>query len=424
MLVIFYARPLPVPKAGDTLRAFSLPTTIRTREPIPMTFLHPRFWPRILLWLCTGFVIYLLLLAAWTLWQIPPLTFGNALQAVRKDAQESVAEKREGNMKGYQWASLSQINKEAYQAIIAAEDGRFYQHGGIDWDAIRQAAEKNWQRKTFSVGGSTIPQQTVKNVYLSNSRSLIRKYRELMGTYLLENKLKKNEILEVYLNIIEFGPDIYGIHHAARYYFNKTPAQLNAREGAYLAVLMPAPKKYFYSVYQAKRMAPHHNRKYQRILRDMRRMGQLSEARYRDYANHTFYGAPPLDKKVIETLDSLDEPQNEEASKSEHDEVVTQQAAINTAENPVLSADEMPAENSADQAADDNIFVDEADTANSPDTEQTAAADTAAEFAAGDTTGVTGSESAAASDTENADAPATIPAQIQAKVPASATSEL
>ena len=277
-----------------------------------MSLLHPRHWPRILFWLCTGFVVYLLLLAAWTLWQIPPLSWGNALQSVQKDAIAAVAEKRDGNMKGYQWVHLNQVSKEAWQAIIAAEDGRFYQHEGIDWDAIRMAAEKNWQRKTFSVGGSTIPQQTVKNVYLSNSRSLIRKYRELIGTYLLESKLEKNEILEVYLNIIEFGPDIYGIHHAARYYFNKTPAQLTAREGAYLAVLMPAPKKYFYSIYQAKRMAPHHNRKYQRILRDMRRMGQLSEARYRDYANQTFYGAPPLDKKVIENLDSLDEPQRDE----------------------------------------------------------------------------------------------------------------
>lgn len=277
-----------------------------------MSLLHPRRWPGILFWLCSAVVIYLLLLALFTLWQIPPLSWGNALQTVREDAEAAVAGKRNDNMKGYQWATLNQINKEAYQAIIAAEDGRFYLHGGIDWDAIRLAAEKNWQRKTFSVGGSTIPQQTVKNVYLSNHRSLIRKYRELLGTYLLEAKLEKHEILEVYLNIIEFGPDIYGIHHAARYYFNKSPAQLTAREGAYLAVLMPAPKKYYYSIHQAKRMAPHHNRKYQRILRDMRRMGQLSEVRYRGYANQTFYGAPPLDKKVIDNLDQLDESPRDE----------------------------------------------------------------------------------------------------------------
>lgn len=277
-----------------------------------MSFFHPRRWPRILFWLCAGFALYLLLLALYTLWQIPPLHSENALQNVRADAEESVADKRDGNTKGYKWTNLKNVNKEAYQAIIASEDGRFYQHGGIDWDAISQAAEKNWQRKTFSVGGSTITQQTVKNVYLSNNRSLIRKYRELMGTYLLEYKLSKKEILEVYLNIIEFGPDIYGIHHAARFYFNKTPAQLTAREGAFLAVLMPAPKKYFYSIYQAKRMNTRHNRKYQRILRDMRRQGNLNEGQYRAYANHTFYGAPPLDKNTIENLDDFDEQLAEE----------------------------------------------------------------------------------------------------------------
>lgn len=306
-----------------------------------MSFLHPRRWPRLLFWLCTAFALYLLLLALYTLWQIPPIKGENALQNVRENAQASVAEKRAGNTKGYKWVNLRNIKKEAYQAIIASEDGRFYQHGGIDWDAIQQAAEKNWQRKTFSVGGSTISQQTVKNVYLSNNRSLIRKYRELMGTYLLEYKLSKKEILEIYLNIIEFGPDIYGIHHAARYYFNKTPADLTAREGAFLAVLMPAPKKYFYSIYQAKRMNTRHNRKYQRILRDMRRQGNLSEGQYRAYANHTFYGAPPLDKNIIENLDGFDEQLSEESSAENTDNTINQ----STSETPAAEtpAAEIPA---------------------------------------------------------------------------------
>ncbi|MCP5334264.1 MAG: monofunctional biosynthetic peptidoglycan transglycosylase [Oceanospirillaceae bacterium] len=319
-----------------------------------MSFLHPRRWPRLLFWLCAAFAFYLLALALYTLWQIPPFQGEGALAHVREDAQAAVAEKRDGNIKGYKWASLGNINKQAYQAIIASEDGRFYQHGGIDWDAIQQAAEKNWQRKTFSVGGSTITQQTVKNVYLSNSRSLIRKYRELMGTYLLEHNLKKKEILEVYLNIIEFGPDIYGIHHAARYYFNKTPAELNAREGAFLAVLMPAPKKYFYSIYQAKRMNTRHNRKYQRILRDMRRQGNLSEAQYRNFANHTFYGAPPLDKNTIDNLDDFDEQLAEENSAENTDSNASSQgntetpaveapASENTSEDNTLTPEQTPA---------------------------------------------------------------------------------
>lgn len=277
-----------------------------------MSFLHPRRWPRLLFMLCVIFSLYLIGLAFYTLWQIPPVLGKNAFEHVRQDAKAAVSRKKDGNIKHYKWVELRDINKQAYQAIVVSEDGRFYQHGGIDWNAIQQAAEKNWQRKTFSVGGSTITQQTVKNVYLSNERSLIRKYRELIGTYLLEHSLRKKEILEVYLNIVEFGPNIYGIQHAARYYFKKTPAELNAREGAFLAVLMPAPKKYFYSIYQAKRMNTRHNNKYQRILRDMMRQGYLTQTEYHSYANNTFYGASPLDKNTIESLNNFDEELDEE----------------------------------------------------------------------------------------------------------------
>lgn len=311
-----------------------------------MSFLHPRRWPRLLFTLCVIFALYLIALACYTLWQIPPVLGKNAFEHVRQDAKAAVSRKQDGNVKNYKWVELRNINKQAYQAIVVSEDGRFYQHGGIDWNAIQQAAEKNWQRKTFSVGGSTITQQTVKNVYLSNERNLIRKYRELIGTYLLEHSLRKKEILEVYLNIIEFGPNIYGIQHAARYYFKKTPAELTAREGAFLAVLMPAPKKYFYSIYQAKRMNTRHNNKYQRILRDMMRQGYLTQTEYHSYANDTFYGASPLDKNTIESLNNLDE----ELDEDNNNEAAPTDALPSNSASP--APDSSPSENTTAVASD------------------------------------------------------------------------
>jgi monofunctional glycosyltransferase len=284
-------------------------------------------------WLFAGF---LGAVAFYTLYKIP-FYETNALSHVRADAEAAVTRKLDGNTKNYKWVPLKQINKDVYHAIIASEDGRFYQHHGIDYDALWDAAQKNFERRTFSVGGSTITQQMVKNVYLSNDKNLIRKYREFLGTQRIEQVLTKKEILEVYLNIIEFGPNIYGIHHAARYYFGKTAADLTAREAAFLAILMPAPKKYFYSIYKNKKMNTRHNRKYQRILRDMMRQGYLTQAAYRSYANQTFYGAPPLDNTTVEKLDGLDEQlddDNQENTPTEPNPVEINTTSVNEINTP------------------------------------------------------------------------------------------
>lgn len=142
------------------------------------------------------------------------------------------------------WRSLRQISPHLQRAVIVAEDARFYQHAGFDWEAIVEAAERDWAAKSFEYGGSTISQQLVKNLYLSSEKSPIRKVKEALITSVMEAKLKKRRILEVYLNVVEWGEGIYGAEAASDYYFSKPAADLTPPEAAFLAAILPAPRYY------------------------------------------------------------------------------------------------------------------------------------------------------------------------------------
>ncbi len=142
------------------------------------------------------------------------------------------------------WRSLQQISSHLQHAVVVAEDARFYQHGGFDWEAIVEAAERDWAAKSFHYGGSTISQQLVKNLYLSSEKSPIRKIKEALITSVMEAKLKKRRILEIYLNVVEWGEGIYGADAASNYYFSKPAAALTPQEAAFLAAILPAPRYY------------------------------------------------------------------------------------------------------------------------------------------------------------------------------------
>ncbi|HEY6930747.1 MAG TPA: monofunctional biosynthetic peptidoglycan transglycosylase [Thermoanaerobaculia bacterium] len=165
---------------------------------------------------------------------------------------------------------ISRISPWLRRAVVAAEDARFYQHGGVDWDAVRGAAGKDWQRGALRVGASTITQQLAKNLYLSPSRTLWRKLREFAITRELESTLSKERILELYLNVVEFGPRTYGAEAAARRYFGKTAESLSAHESATLAAVIPSPR-----IYDPVRHPQRVERRAQRILRQM----QITEER-------------------------------------------------------------------------------------------------------------------------------------------------
>ncbi len=140
------------------------------------------------------------------------------------------------------WVPIDRISPNVVRAVIAGEDTRFFEHDGFDYDAIRDAAEENWEQKKIVRGASTITQQLAKNLYLSESRDPFRKIREAMITRSLESNLTKWRILEIYLNVIEWGDGIYGVEAAAQTYFGTSAARLSVSQAAHLSAMIPNPR--------------------------------------------------------------------------------------------------------------------------------------------------------------------------------------
>lgn len=174
---------------------------------------------------------------------------------------------------------LTSIAKNVNQAFIASEDAAFYTHNGIDKYALEFAAHKNFLEQRVAVGGSTITMQTVKNLFLSHQRTVSRKIQELFLAWHVENILDKDRILEIYLNIVEFGPGIYGITKASEHFFGKHPYDLNLTEAAYLASLLPSPKTRYRS-YCLGRLTPGMRDLTQSLLRRMLSLGRINWERY------------------------------------------------------------------------------------------------------------------------------------------------
>jgi monofunctional biosynthetic peptidoglycan transglycosylase len=143
------------------------------------------------------------------------------------------------------WVPLSRISPYLIKAVLIAEDDKFWSHEGFDYEAIQKAIEKDIKAKKFKLGGSTISQQLAKNLYLSPSKNPIRKIREAIITWRMERALIKKRVLELYLNVAEWGDKgIFGIETASRHYFGKTASELSAEEAARLASILPNPRKY------------------------------------------------------------------------------------------------------------------------------------------------------------------------------------
>lgn len=136
---------------------------------------------------------------------------------------------------------IDKISRHMIRALIVGEDARFYSHSGIDMDALQAAMEYNLSEKRFVYGGSTISQQTVKNIFLSASRNPLRKWHELLLTIGMERNLSKKRILELYLNVAEFGRGIYGVEAAARHYWGISAARLSEKQAIQLAATLSAP---------------------------------------------------------------------------------------------------------------------------------------------------------------------------------------
>jgi len=141
------------------------------------------------------------------------------------------------------WVPLDRISPFLRKAVIISEDDKFWGHGGFDIEGIQKALEKDLKTKKFKAGGSTISQQLAKNLYLSPEKSVTRKLKEAILTYRIEKTLSKKRILEIYLNVIEWGDGIFGAEAAARAWFGKPASALTAEEAARLVVILPNPRK-------------------------------------------------------------------------------------------------------------------------------------------------------------------------------------
>ena len=166
----------------------------------------------------------------------PPTTFLMTVRAV------------EGEGLSYRWRSLGDISPRLVEAVIASEDSTFCAHRGFDMKAIEKALKANARAEkrggTRIRGGSTISQQTAKNVFLWPGRDWVRKGLEAGYTLLIETLWGKRRVMEVYLNVAEWAPGVYGAEAAARHWFGKSAAELSAREAARLAAILPSPRRY------------------------------------------------------------------------------------------------------------------------------------------------------------------------------------
>ena len=153
----------------------------------------------------------------------------------------------------HDWVDYDRISPNLKRAVVASEDATFLTNDGVDWDAIRDAWDKNhsrrYERKDKVVGGSTITQQTAKNLFLSPERDYLRKAQELVITFMLEGILGKRRILEIYLNSVEWGDGIYGAQAASQTYFHVPASRLSQLQAARLAVMLPAPRFFQHHLY-------------------------------------------------------------------------------------------------------------------------------------------------------------------------------
>ncbi len=144
----------------------------------------------------------------------------------------------------HQWVDYDRISIHLKRAVVAAEDDRFMSHNGFDWQGIQHAMERNRERGTLAAGGSTISQQLAKNLFLSPKRSYLRKGQEAIITVMIERTWDKRRILEVYLNVVEWGEGVFGAEAAAQRYFGLSADRLGPAEASRLAVKLPNPRRY------------------------------------------------------------------------------------------------------------------------------------------------------------------------------------
>jgi len=186
--------------------------------------------------------------------------------------------------KNRNWTPSDRIPAEMKWAVILAEDANFYKHEGFDVKAIKNAIKYDLEKKSLKRGASTITQQTAKNLFLSREKSVTRKLKEIYLAYRMEQELTKGRIIELYLNVAELGPMVYGIGHGAQYYFNKSASAMTPRECAFLAAMLPGPRLAYNPYKNLDKVL----KRSDMILRLLRQRGVLGEAEYQTALTESF----------------------------------------------------------------------------------------------------------------------------------------
>jgi monofunctional biosynthetic peptidoglycan transglycosylase len=209
------------------------------------------------------------------------------------------------------WTPSGRIPSEMKWAVILAEDSGFYKHEGIDVKAIKNAIKYDLEKKSLARGASTITQQVAKNLYLSREKTITRKVKELYLAKRMEQELSKGRIIELYLNVIELGPMVYGIGHGARYYFGKDASALTPRECAFLAAMLPGPRLAYNPYKNLGRVLQRSNM----ILRLLSGKGVLSQAEYQAALAET-PNVGRMQKKVDESIKKVEVMANLSSARS------------------------------------------------------------------------------------------------------------
>ncbi len=196
---------------------------------------------RIFLWALLILFLYQLWVFAQILWWKWNDPVSSSFMSIRL---EQLQEKNPQAKLQHQWVDYSRMSNHIKRAVIAAEDGKFLEHNGFDWDGMKKALEKNQRRGKRAAGGSTISQQLAKNLFLSPSKSYLRKAQEAVITLMIETCWSKQRILEVYLNMAEWGDGVFGVEAGAKRHFGVSAAQLSNYQAAQMAVMLPNPRRY------------------------------------------------------------------------------------------------------------------------------------------------------------------------------------
>jgi len=200
-----------------------------------------RMFKRILFFAIAILFLYQLWVFGWVLWWKwnPPTE--TSFMEIRLDELQG---KNPHAKLQYQWVPYEKISMNLKRAVVAAEDDKFMEHNGFDWAGIESALKKNQRKGKKVAGGSTITQQLAKNLFLSPSRSYLRKIQEAVITVIIETVWDKRRILEVYLNVVEWGGGVFGAEAGARRHFSQSAAYLSESQAARMAVMLPSPRRF------------------------------------------------------------------------------------------------------------------------------------------------------------------------------------